>query len=202
MSDRTPGLGQEVSPQEFARVYDELRRMAHTHMLNERGGHSLQTTALVHEAYLRLCHDNRGNSSTSDGPISVNDRRLFFSAAAESMRRILIEHARARGRQKRGGDFKRISLDSIEWLAEENLDQTLMFDEAICRLEKQSPDEAQVVRLRFYAGLSIDETAEVMDVSPATVDRRWRFARAWLWRELKHALGAADAADATEPGTG
>lgn len=157
-------------------MYDELRRVAHAQMAGERTGHSLQTTALVHEAYLRLYGEQQ---------FSPTDRRRFFAAAAEAMRRILVEHARARGRQKRGGSFKRISLDTIEWLAEENLDQTLMFDEAICRLEREAPDEALMVRLRFYAGLSIDETAEVLGISSATIDRRWRFARAWLWRELR-----------------
>src|SRR5436190_1713602 len=110
-------LGEAIPPQEFARVYDELRRLAHAQMRPERAGHSLQTTALVHEAYLRLCDGEK--------PFSPTDRRHFFGAAAEAMRRILIEHARARGRQKRGGGFKRISLESIDWLAEENLDQTL-----------------------------------------------------------------------------
>src|SRR4051812_45466073 len=115
MSDGANGFAQDVPPQEFARVYDELRKLAHGQMLSERNGHSLQTTALVHEAYLRLC-DGNGVA------ISPSDRRRFFGAAAEAMRRILIEHARARGRQKRGGGFKRISLDSIEWLSDEHLD--------------------------------------------------------------------------------
>jgi RNA polymerase sigma factor (TIGR02999 family) len=179
MSDPQPLSVQDFTPQEFARLYDELRRMAHAQMLGERTDHSLQTTALVHEAYLRLY---------GDSSFLPADRRRFFAAAAEAMRRILIEHARARGRQKRGGSFKRISLDAIDWLAEENLDQTLMFDQAICRLEQEAPDEAQVVRLRFYAGLSIDQTAEALGTSPATIDRRWRFARAWLWRELKQLI--------------
>lgn len=179
MSDAQPLSVQEFTPQEFARLYDELRRIAHAQMSEERTDHSLQTTALVHEAYLRLYGDQQF------GP---TDRRRFFAAAAEAMRRILIEHARARGSQKRGGAFRRMSLDTVEWLAEENLDHTLMFDDAICRLEKEATDEAQVVRLRFYAGLSIDETAAVLGVSPATIDRRWRFARAWLWRELRQSI--------------
>jgi RNA polymerase sigma factor (TIGR02999 family) len=183
MSEPQPTTIEKIAPQEFARVYDELRRMAHAQMARERADHSLQTTALVHEAYLRLYGER---------PLEPANRRQFFAAAAEAMRRILIEHARARGRQKRGGgvgggELKRISLDDVQWLTEENLDQTLMFDEAICRLEQQAPDDAQVVRLRFYAGLSVDETADVLGVSPATVDRRWRFARAWLWRQLRRA---------------
>ena len=178
MSESPPKTLENVTPQEFSRVYDELRRMAHAQMAQERPDHSLQTTALVHEAYLRLYGQR---------PIGAADRHQFFAAAAEAMRRILIEHARARGRQKRGGGVKRISLDDVQWLAEENLDQTLTFDEAICRLEQEAPDDAQVVRLRFYAGLSIYETADVLGVSPATIDRRWRFARAWLWRHLQRA---------------
>jgi RNA polymerase sigma factor (TIGR02999 family) len=181
MSDPQPLSVQDFTPEEFARVYDELRRMAHAQMAQERADHSLQTTALVHEAYLRLYGAQ---------PLKDANRRQFFAAAAEAMRRILIEHARARGRQKRGGGLKRINLDDVQWLADENLDQTLMFDEAICRLEQQTPEDAQVVRLRFYAGLSINETADVLGVSPATVDRRWRFARAWLWRHLRRAEGA------------
>jgi RNA polymerase sigma factor (TIGR02999 family) len=179
MSDPQPLSPQQFTPEEFAHLYDELRRVAHAQMAGERSGHSLQTTALVHEAYLRLYGEK---------PFEPVDRRSFFAAAAEAMRRILIEHARARGTQKRGGRSKRISLDTVEWLAEENLHQTLMFDETICRLEKEAPDEAHLVRLRFYAGLSIDETAEVLGVSAATIDRRWRFARAWLWRELRPLL--------------
>jgi len=106
------------------------------------------------------------------------------------MRRILIEHARARGRQKRGGTPEgkppqRISLDAANWVTEQNIDQILTFDEAICRMDERSPQEAQVVRLRFYGGLSVEETAKVMGVSEATVMRLWRYARAWLWRELR-----------------
>src|SRR5687767_5412627 len=168
MSDPQPILAQKFTPNEFARLYDELRRMAHAQMAGERTEHSLQTTALVNEAYLRLYGEN---------PVNASNRRQFFAAAAEAMRRILIDHARTRGRQKRGGAFKRICLDSLDWLAEETIDQTLTLDDAICRLEQESTDDAQVVRLRFYAGLSVDETAEVLGVSPATVDRRWRFAR-------------------------
>jgi len=121
-----------------------------------------------------------------DGSLDPSNQAQFFLAAAEAMRRILIEHARARGRKKRGGGTaQRISLDAADWVTEQNLDQILTLDEAICRMDERSPEEARVVRLRFYAGLSVQETAKVMGVSEATVMRLWRYARAWLWRELK-----------------
>jgi len=176
MSDAKPLAGEAVTPEEFSLLYAELRRMAHAQMSNERDGHTLQTTGLIHEAFLRL---------QRDGDFARGDKRAFYFAAAQAMRRILIEHARSRGRQKRGGKFKRISLDAVRWLHDEDSAQTLMLDELVCRLEQEAPDDAQVVRLRFYAGLSIDQTAEVLGASAATVQRRWRFARAWLWRELR-----------------
>ena len=169
-----------VTQAQFAQLYDELRRMAHAQMFGERDGHTLQTTALVHEAFVRLCREDN---------FPAHDRRQFFPAAAQAMRRVLIEHARARGRQKRGGSgaaaFKRISLDTLQWLGDDEIEQTLTFDDALCRLEQEAPDEAQVVRLRFFAGLSTAEAAEVLGVSLSTAERRWRWARAWLWRELR-----------------
>lgn len=175
-----------VTPEEFAQLYEELKRMAHARMSRERGDHTLQTTALVNEAFLRLCREQQCH---------LSDRRLFFPAAAQAMRRILIEHARGKRRLKRGGGpggrVNRISLDTLQWLGEDNLDQTLTFDEALRRLEQEAPDEAQIVRLRFFAGLSNEETADVLGVSLSTVERRWRWARAWLWRELR---------DSVEPG--
>jgi RNA polymerase sigma factor (TIGR02999 family) len=160
----------------FVTVYDELRNMARQRLTGERSDHTLQPTALVNEVFLRL---------QKDGSLAARDSGRFFISAAEAMRRILIEHARTRGRKKRGGGaVHKISLDAAECVTEENLDEILTFDEAICRLEQQSPDAARLVRLRFYTGLSVEETAKVMDVSEATVMRQWRYARAWLWREL------------------
>ena len=161
----------------FATVYDQLRGLARQRLSAERSDHTLQPTALVNEVFLRLQHD---------GSLAPGNQAQFFLAAAEAMRRILIEHARAKGRKKRGGGTaQRISLDAAEWVTEDNVDQILTLDEAICRMERTSPDQAQVVRLRFYAGLSVEETARVMGVSEATVMRLWRYARAWLWRELQ-----------------
>jgi RNA polymerase sigma-70 factor, ECF subfamily len=167
----------------FTTVYDQLRGLARQRLANERADHTLQPTALVNEVFLRLQHD---------GSLSTASHAQFFLAAAEAMRRILIEHARAKGRKKRGGDgspagtrAQRISLDAAEWVTEDNVDQILTLDDAICRMEQTSPEQAKVVRLRFYAGLSVEETAKVMEVSEATVMRLWRYARAWLWRELQ-----------------
>lgn len=162
-------------------VYDQLRKLAQQRLAQERVGHTLQATALVHEAYLRL---------VGDEGLQWQSRAHFFAAAAQAMRRILVEHARARGRIKRGGDgagraAARSPINLLDLAAECNSDEILMLDEAIRRLESEDPEAAQVVRFRFFAGLSVDETAEVLGVSPSTVDREWAFARAWLHRTLR-----------------
>ncbi len=157
-------------------VYDELRRIAQRRLSSERPDHTLQATALVHEAYLRLV----GNAD-----LHWSSRAHFFSAAAEAMRQILIDHARARGCQKRGGQRSRIPLDLVNVAEVVDLDTILTLDEAISRLEKDDPLAAKVVRLRFFAGLSGDETASVLGLSPSTVDRNWTYARACLFRRLK-----------------
>jgi RNA polymerase sigma factor (TIGR02999 family) len=158
-------------------VYQELRALAGRQMNQERGGHTLQPTALVHEAYLRLVND-RGDPWAS--------RAQFFCAAAEAMRRILIEHARARNRLKRGGPLtrRRMPLGVVELATEHDPSEILALDEAVRRLEEQSPDLAAVVRLRFFAGLSVKETAHALNISPRTVKRDWSYARAWLFRVL------------------
>ncbi|HET6249299.1 MAG TPA: ECF-type sigma factor [Tepidisphaeraceae bacterium] len=160
-------------------VYDELRTLARHRMANEGVAHTLQATALVHEVYLRLA----GN----DGRFM--SRAHFFHAAAEAMRRILIEHARAKGSKKRGGGAKRVPMDLLDLAAAPASDEILAFDEAFARLESETPMAAQVARLRFYAGLSIDETAEALGISPRTVDREWTYARAWLFRLLEKEFG-------------
>src|SRR3982751_1527402 len=136
----------------FVTVYEQLRSLARQRLAGERSDHTLQPTALVNEVFLRL---------QNDGSLDGKDQTRFFLAAAEAMRRILIEHARSRGRQKRGGTREgkppqRISLDAANWVTEQNIDQILTFDEAICRMNERSPQEAQVVRLRFYGGLSVE----------------------------------------------
>ena len=162
-------------------VYEQLRAIAQQRMVQERADHTLQATALVHEAYIRL---------VGDADVSWANRAHFFAAAAEAMRRILIEHARSRARQKRGGDGDgraaiRRPLNVLDLAQDQDPAQILMLDEAISRLSEQDPDAAQVVRLRFYAGLSVDETAAALGVSPSTVDREWAFARAFLHRALE-----------------
>ena len=160
-------------------VYGELRGLASAQMRRERSDHTLQTTALVHEAYLRML-------GAQNPP--WNDRAHFLRAAAEAMRRILIEHARKHRRIKRGGDRVRVSLSDLKLGVAENPDTVLALDDALGRLDKQDPRAADVVRLRFFAGLSVEETAKALEVSERTVKREWSFARAWLF----DALGGAE----------
>jgi RNA polymerase sigma factor (TIGR02999 family) len=160
-------------------VYGELRELARYHMASERDEHTLQPTALVHEAYLRLLG---GGESKWDG------RRHFFAAAAEAMRRILIEHARKKNAAKRGGRLRRVEFNleapPIE-TAHDDLDNLLALDEALSRLAIESPAKAQLVKLRYFAGLSIDEAAQAMNISPTTAKRHWAVARAWLYNALE-----------------
>lgn len=163
-------------------VYEQLRRAAQLQMAGERTGHTLTATALVHEAYARLM----SGSATPPGT-----RAQFFKAAAEAMRRILVEHARARARVKRGGDGRgrpaiRVPLrvaDLVE--VERDPEEILRLEEALRRLEGEDEDAAAVVRLRFFAGLSGDQTAEMLGLSPSTVDREWAYARARLFRLMQ-----------------
>ncbi len=159
-------------------VYDQLRAVAQRALAAERPGHTLQATALVHEAYLKLVGERE---------IPWASRAHFYVAAAEAMRRILIDHARARGRVKRGGGGggrARLTLSDVTDLASKP-DEIVRFDEAFGRLEGESSEAAAIVRLRFFAGLSVEQTAEALGVSTSTVDRRWAFARAWLYRALR-----------------
>jgi RNA polymerase sigma factor (TIGR02999 family) len=159
-----------------AEVYTELRRIAGGLLRGERGEHTLQPTALVHEAYMRL---------TGIREMRIENRRHFYSAAATAMRRILVEHARNRRAQKRGGaESIRVPLDEA---MNATIDVRLDFerlDDALAALETRLPAKAKVVELRYFVGLSIEETADVLEVSPATVKRDWAFARAWLLREF------------------
>ena len=158
-------------------VYAQLRAIAQLRMANENPGHTLQATALVHEVFLRLVGDRQ---------VPWQNQAHFYSAAAESMRRVLLDHAKAKGRQKRGGDRKKMPLNVADLANAQDSEQILALDEALCRLELQDPEAAKVVRLRFYAGLSVDQTAEALALSPRTVDRRWKFARAWLFKALEN----------------
>jgi RNA polymerase sigma factor (TIGR02999 family) len=155
-------------------VYDELRRLAAAYMRGERPGQTLQATALVHEAYLRLA--GAGTPWT--------DQRHFIGIAARSMRQILVDRARARGAQKRWAGLDRVSItDSLAVAAHEDL-MLPALDEALTKLEQADAEQARIVELRYFAGMSVEETAAAMALSPATVKRRWALARAWLFREL------------------
>jgi RNA polymerase sigma factor (TIGR02999 family) len=152
-------------------VYGQLRKIAQQRMRHERAGHTLQATALVHEAYLRLARDENPNWSC---------RAQFYVAAAQAMQRILIEHARKRGRLKRGGDRMPAFTDVLDLAQDENVEEIVALQDAIERLEKEDPRAALVTRLRFYAGLTVEETAQAMELSERTVMREWNYARAWL----------------------
>jgi RNA polymerase sigma factor (TIGR02999 family) len=157
-------------------VYDELRRLAAWRLANEKPGQTLQATALVHEAYLRVAGDETGH---------WNSRRHFFGAAAEAMRRILIENARRKQRIKRGGDFERVDIEEIEIPAPMPDEDLLALDEALDRLAQTDARAAELVKLCFFVGLTQSDAAEHLDVSISTVERTWAFARAWLFREVQ-----------------
>ena len=157
-------------------VYDELRSLARQRMRSEQAGQTLQATALVHEAYLRLL-------GGADGP-NWDGRRHFYAAAAEAMRRILVERARRRSSRRHGGGRERVDLDDAALAVDGPPDRLLALDEALTALAERHPDKAQLVRLRFFAGLTIQEAADTMGVSTATAERHWTFARAWLYRRL------------------
>jgi len=161
-------------------VYKELRRMAHQYMRQERAGNSLQTSALINEAYIRLVDYNR---------MRWQDRAHFFAAAAQVMRRILVERARGRRRLKRGGAAQRVSLDEASELADERAASIIALDNALTDLFVIAPRKAQVVELRYFGGLNIDETAEVLGISSPTVQREWRAAKAWLYRAISAEIG-------------
>jgi RNA polymerase sigma factor (TIGR02999 family) len=159
-------------------VYDELRRLAARNMAGEQAGQTLNATALVHEAYLRLIGPPDGAQQQWDG------RAHFFGAAAEAMRRILVENARRKSRIKHGGGFKRVSLGDAEPAIAPTPEEMLALHEALTRFAAEEPVAARVVELRYFAGFSIDETAEVMGISRATANRHWAYAKAWLRCEL------------------
>ncbi len=156
-------------------VYEELRRLAHQYMSHERPGHTLQTSALVHEAYLRLIDQK---------DVHWQNRAHFFGIAAQMMRRILVDHARQRRYAKRGGDVRQVPLDEAMIVSEERTAEVVALDDALKSLAEIDPRKSQIVELRFFGGLSIEETAEVLKVSPGTIMREWTLAKAWLRREM------------------
>jgi RNA polymerase sigma factor (TIGR02999 family) len=156
-------------------TYQELRKIAAGHMRRERSARSVQATDLVHEAYLRL---------VDQGTTPLRDRSHFFQMAAHVMRQILIDHARKRHARKRGGDVPRISLDVALDIAEAHSGDILVLEQALARLQNVDRRQCQVVEMRFFAGMSEDEIAKVLSVSSRTVNREWRMARAWLYKEI------------------
>ena len=159
-------------------VYDELRRLAAYRLAQEKPGQTLQATGLVHEAYLRLLQ--------ADGP-RWKDHRHFFNAAAEAMRKILVDSARRKASQKRGGGAKPLDVDRIELPMPQPTDDLLALNEALSRLEEDDPEAAKLVKLRFFAGLTMAQAADAIGVSPRTADNMWSYARAWLYRAMRNA---------------
>jgi RNA polymerase sigma factor (TIGR02999 family) len=158
-------------------VYDELRKLATQRLAGEDPGQSLQSSDLVHEVYLRLVRE--GDQKQWDG------RRHFFAAAAESMRRILVENARRKNRLKHGGGRLRVELEAAHFLENNTSEDLEAIDEALTKLAAEDPDKAELVKLRFFAGLTMPEIAQVLKISLATAERHWTYARTWLYAELK-----------------
>jgi RNA polymerase sigma factor (TIGR02999 family) len=160
-------------------VYDELRKLAVARMTNEAAGHTLQPTALVHEAWLRL---------TGDEPhAAFANRGHFFAAAAEAMRHILVDHARRKATGKRGGGWERLNLDKVEIAADVDHDTLLLLNESLEKLAQEQPKAAEIVKLRFFAGLTLEEAGHVLGFTERTAKRHWAFARAWLYDAMKTA---------------
>jgi RNA polymerase sigma-70 factor, ECF subfamily len=156
-------------------VYDELRRIAHRYMQGEREGHTLDTTALVNEAYVRLAGQQK---------IEWQNRAHFFAVTAQVMRHILVDHARRRHYAKRGGHAQRVTLEEEAVMTPERAAELVALDEALKELAKLDPRKSRVVELRYFGGLSLEETADILDVSTMTVRRDWRAAKAWLYKEV------------------
>ena len=162
-------------------VHGELRKIARRQMSHERPGHTLQATALINEAYLKLLGQER---------YEWQNRAHFFAVCAQIMRHILIDHARAHTREKRGGGAIQVSLDNVAVIAGEKAEQLLALDEALDSLQRLDPQKAKIVELRYFGGLSIEEAAEVLNISPRTVRREWQRSKAWLYRMISE--GSAD----------
>jgi RNA polymerase sigma factor (TIGR02999 family) len=181
LSELTKG-NSEAGSKLIPLVYDQLRRLANAYMRRERTGHTLQTTALVHEAYLKLL----GQHS-----VDWQNRAHFFGIAAQVMRRVLIDHARSHVRDKRGGGREHVQFDEALVFSPERSAEFLELNAALERLSEMDARQAQIVEMRFFAGLTVEETAEVLKISPKTVKRDWSVAKAWLHGELKGSYGSA-----------
>jgi RNA polymerase sigma factor (TIGR02999 family) len=164
-----------ASDQLFSIVYNELRKLAASYMRRERAGHTLQATALVHEAYMQLVDQTR---------VNWQSRAHFFGVAAQLMRRILVDYARSTHAAKRGGEAAKLSLDEAIGLTDSKEVAFDEIDEALSRLAELDPTQSRIVELRFFGGLTVDEAAEVLAISPSTVEREWRMAKAWLHKQL------------------
>ena len=162
-------------------LYDELRRQAARQLAGERPGQTLQATALVHEAYMRLL----GPAEKTGAPPNWNSRGHFFTAAAEAMRRIMIEQARRKSAEKRGGEHQRVEIEIDQLVGKDHDTKLLALDVALAKFEQQDELKAKVVKLRFFAGMTIEQTAKALDIGTSTVDRYWTYARAWLQREMQ-----------------
>lgn len=160
-------------------VYAELHRLASAYMRRERPDHTLQATALINEAYLRLVQED----------VDWNNRAHFIGFAAHVMRRVLVDHARARNAEHRGGGLNRVELQDEMFVSPERLEQVTQVDEALQRLEKKSPRQARVVELRYFGGLSVEQIASVLNIAPRSVKRDWSLARIWLFQELQQHKG-------------
>jgi len=159
----------------FPLVEPELHRLAHHYMSRERAGHTLQTTAILNEAYLRLVEDSQP---------AWRNRTHFVAAAAQLMRRIMVDHARKRHSLKRGAGALRVTLDEAAWVTETRSEELLALDEVLQQLAAQDQRKSQIVELRYFGGLTVEETAEFLKLSPRTVEREWTMAKAWLYRAL------------------
>ena len=182
---------QEAAARLVPLVYDELRRIAAHRLRHERPGHTLEATALVHEAYLKLAGQPNAR---------WQNRAQFFGVASQLMRRILVDYARTQLRIRRGGRQQKVSLDEVLLIALDRTDELLAVHESLSRLEKLDPRQGRIVELRYFGGLSVEEAAQVLGVSPKTVMRDWKIAKAWLYGELKEREG--DDARRMEQGQG
>lgn len=170
------GQSEEALAEWMSFLYSELRRLASYYLKRERGDHTLQATALVHEAYLRLVDQKK---------IQWENRNQVMGVAAQLMRRVLLDYSRGHGAEKRGGNVDKVYLEEASMVATARPADVVAVDEALIRLAEFDPQQARLVELRFFGGLSIEETADVLEISPATVKRNWNVAKAWLARELR-----------------